>query len=195
MKWKLLLLVGGMVSGGLCKGQGKASIQEINQHRSLLESRGMLVLGTWAAGNMIWGGIGASGQEGKTKAFHQMNLYWNSVNLAIAGLGYIHAKKSREDIGLWASLKAQQKSEKILLVNAALDLGYMATGMYLKERGKRLENQQLHGFGNSIILQGAFLMVFDGILYTLQSKNGKRFEPWVQNLDLSASGLGVKVKF
>ncbi|MDN3686767.1 DUF6992 family protein [Cyclobacterium jeungdonense] len=195
MKWKLLLLVGGMLTGGFCKGQGKASIPDVNQHRSMIESGGMMVLGTWAAGNMVWAGIGAASKKGKTKAFHQMNLYWNSVNLVIAGLGYINAKKSREPIGLWESMKAQQKSEKILLVNAALDFGYMATGMYLKERGKRLESEQLHGFGNSVILQGAFLMVFDGILYALQSKNGKKFEPWIQNLDLSTSGLGIKATF
>ncbi len=195
MKWKVLLLLGGILSGGYCKGQENASINEIDQDRRVLESRGMMVLGTWAVGNMVWGGIEASRQEGKTKAFHQMNLYWNSVNLAIAGLGYFNAKKSRKKAGLWESLRAQQKTEKILLVNAALDLGYMATGMYLKERGKRMQNQQLRGFGNSVILQGAFLMVFDGILYALQTKNGKKFEPWVKNVNLSASGLGLKVTF
>lgn len=195
MKWKVLLLLGALVSGGYCKGQENTSVKEINRDRRILERRGMLVLGTWAAGNMVWGGIGASRQEGKTKAFHQMNLYWNSVNLAIAGLGYFSAKKSEGQVGLWDSMKAQQKTEKILLANAALDLGYLATGMYLKERGKRLKSDQLSGFGNSIILQGAFLMVFDGILYAWQVKNGKKFETWVKNLELSRSGLGLKVNF
>ncbi|SEJ36162.1 hypothetical protein SAMN05192553_103469 [Cyclobacterium xiamenense] len=195
IKWKIVLLLGGMVSALVCKGQERVPVNEINENRKKLESRGMLVLGSWAVGNMLWGGIGAARSEGKEKSFHQMNLYWNSVNLAIAGLGYLSATRKRTESGLWQSMRAQQRSEKILLVNAALDLGYMTGGFYLKERGKRLQDPRLSGFGNSLVLQGAFLLVFDGILYTLQNNNGKKFRPWVENIDAGATGLGVRIPF
>lgn len=195
MKLKTLFVLAGMFTGLVCKGQNKSSVPEINEERKRLESNGMLVLGTWALGNMVWGGIGASRTSGATKGFHQMNMYWNTVNLAIAGLGYFNARKHRADMGLWESLQAQQKTEKILLFNAALDAGYMAGGLYMKERGKREQKDQLVGFGNAVILQGAFLLVFDGILYALQVKNKANFKPWVDKVDISTSGITYKIEF
>lgn len=62
-----------------------------NQTRINYNESGMIILGSWAVGNMIWGGIGASNSTGQTKAFHQMNIYWNSVNLIIAGFGFWQA--------------------------------------------------------------------------------------------------------
>ncbi|WP_343853231.1 DUF6992 family protein [Algoriphagus jejuensis] len=41
--------------------------------------QGMMILGSWAIGNMVRGGIGASRTTGETRAFHQMNLYRKSV--------------------------------------------------------------------------------------------------------------------
>ena len=51
---------------------------------------------------------------------------------------------------------AQQQIEKVLLVNVALDFGYLLLGLYLIERGRRLEKDRWIGFGKSILLQGAF---------------------------------------
>ncbi|WP_439481903.1 DUF6992 family protein [Cyclobacterium plantarum] len=195
MKLKTLFVLAGMFTGLVCKAQNKSSIPEINEERKRLESNGMLVLGSWALGNMVWGGIGASRTTGARKGFHQMNMYWNTVNLAIAGLGYFNAKKHQTEGSLWKSLQAQQKTEKILLFNAALDAGYMAGGLYLKERGKRRQNDQLVGFGNAVILQGAFLLVFDGILYSLQVKNKAKFKPWIDKVNISTSGISYKVEF
>lgn len=195
MKLKTLFVLAGMFAGLVCKGQSKSSVPEINEERKRLESNGMLVLGTWALGNMVWGGIGASRTTGARKGFHQMNMYWNTVNLAIAGLGYFNAKKDQKEDSLWKSLQAQQKTEKILLFNAALDAGYMAGGLYLKERGKRRQNDQLVGFGNAVILQGAFLLVFDSILYSLQVKNKAKFKPWIDRVNISTNGISYKVEF
>jgi hypothetical protein len=68
-------------------------------------------------------------------------------------------------LDFWASVEAQHGIEKILLLNCGLDLGYIAMGGYLVERGRRKEKLQWIGFGKSIVLQGAFLLVFDAILY------------------------------
>jgi len=194
MKLKTLFVLAGMFTGIICKGQNKSSIPAINEERKRLESNGMLVLGSWAVGNIVWGGIGASRTTGARKGFHQMNMYWNTVNLAIAGLGYFNARRHQENKGLWESLEAQHKTEKILLFNAALDLGYMAGGLYLKERGRRQQKNQLIGFGNAVMLQGAFLFVFDGMLYALQVKNKANFKPWMDKLSIHANGLSYKIK-
>ncbi|WP_144602614.1 DUF6992 family protein [Algoriphagus algorifonticola] len=169
------------------------ALETFNQTRLDYNQKGMLILGSWAVGNMIWGGIGASQSMGENKAFHQMNLYWNSVNLIIAGLGYWQATKESPGTDFWQTMDAQNGIEKILLFNAALDLAYMGGGLYLKERGLRKSNERLIGFGKSVILQGAFLLVFDGIMYSFHSAHAKDLPEIVQNLSLSPTGVALRI--
>lgn len=146
-------------------GQEAIGIEEFNQTRLSYNQSGMLILGSWALINLVWGSLGARHANGDVKAFHQMNAYWNVVNLAIAGFGYWQASQEVPGLDFWASIEAQHGIEKILLLNCGLDLGYIAMGGYLMERGRRREKVQWVGFGKSIVLQGAFLLVFDAILY------------------------------
>lgn len=170
-------------------------LQEFNQVRMDYNQKGMMILGTWAIGNMVWGGIGASQTTGETKAFHQMNLYWNSVNLVIAGFGYWQATKETPGTDFWATIEAQQGIEKVLLLNGALDLAYMAGGLYMKERGLRKDNSKLIGFGKSVILQGAFLLAFDGVMYGFHSAHGKELQSLVQNISLGPTGVYFRMNF
>jgi hypothetical protein len=171
------------------------ALQDFNQTRLDYNKQGMLILGSWAVGNMIWGGIGASQTTGETKAFHQMNLYWNSVNLVIAGFGYWQATKETPGTDFWATIEAQHGIEKVLLLNGALDLAYMAGGLYMKERGLRKDNPRLIGFGKSVILQGAFLLAFDGVMYGFHNVHGKELPSLVQNISLGPTGVNFKMNF
>jgi hypothetical protein len=168
-------------------------LKEFNQTRLDYNRSGMMILGTWAIGNMVWGGIGARQNSGETKAFHQMNLYWNSVNLLIAGFGYWQATKETPGTDFWATMEAQQSIEKVLLVNAALDVAYMAGGLYLKERGLRTENERLIGFGKSVILQGAFLMSFDAVMYGFHHAHAKQLPELMQHVSLGATAFSVRI--
>lgn len=144
---------------------------------------------------MVWGGIGASQTIGQNKAFHQMNLYWNSVNLMIAGFGYWQATKEMPGTDFWATMEAQQGIEKVLLLNGALDVAYIAGGFYLKERGLRKDNDRLIGFGKSVILQGAFLLAFDGVMYGFHQTHGKELPNLVQNISLGPTGVYFRMNF
>lgn len=173
--------------------QNIPQLQDFNQTRIDYNQKGMLILGSWAVGNMVWGGIGASQTSGESKAFHQMNLYWNSVNLVIAGFGYWQATKETPGTDFWATIEAQQGIEKVLLFNGALDLAYIAGGLYLKERGLRKGNDRLIGFGKSVILQGAFLMAFDGVMYGFHQTHAKELPELVQNISLGPTGFSVRI--
>lgn len=153
-------------------GQEGVVLEGFNQVRLAYNQSGMLILGTWAIVNIIWGCLSARKATGKTKAFHRMNAFWNLVNLAIAGFGYWQASQELPGLDFWESLSAQHSIEKILLLNAGLDLGYLAMGGYLMERGRRKGKEQWVGFGKSIMLQGAFLLVFDMILYGFHHSHG-----------------------
>ena len=157
----------------------------------------MNILAGWAGVNIIQSSISSANAKGSDKAFFQMNTYWNVVNLAIAGVGLYGVKKAAsKKLSLMQNLSEQQKLEKLLLVNSGLDVGYVFAGLYMQERGQRLNNEQTQGFGKSVLLQGSFLLVFDIVQYCMHHKNGKHLNGWLQKVDIGASqnGLGVVYK-
>ena len=191
----LLSILLGTIGSGSAQDSDD-TLSDINKDRLQMNRDGMKVLGGWAAGNMIVGGIGLTQTEGNTKYFHQMNLAWNSVNLAIAGLGYFGSKKSPSQYSLSDTIEEFHTFEKILLFNAGLDVGYMATGAYLWERGIRKENSRLEGYGQSLILQGAFLFTFDLILYLAsKNKSSKLLDSLDERVSLSPGGVNLRLTF
>ncbi|MFC0262124.1 DUF6992 family protein [Fontibacter flavus] len=171
----------------------RIGLKQYNKARIQYNKNGMLILGSWAIGNIIWGGIMAGRTSGELRGFNQMNAYWNSVNLLIAGLGYYSAMKEVPSGDFWETLQSQQNIEKILLVNAGLDVAYMAGGLYMLERGRRLDNIRLSGFGKSVIMQGAFLMTFDTVKFLIHNSHGKELPKILENISLGLGGFGFKV--
>jgi hypothetical protein len=143
------------------------SWQEFNEERLRINRVGMQVLGGWAIANFAISGISVWQSTGEVKAFHQMNLGWNAVNITLATFGYFNALNGDTDLGSIESIRAHESIMRIFLFNAGLDLGYIMGGAYLVERSKNVtkNSERLSGFGKSIIMQGAFLMLFDGIMY------------------------------
>lgn len=182
-----------IVSQELFAQNQQVSLEQYNLERIQYNKNGMLILGSWAIGNILWGGLMAGRTSGELQGFHQMNAYWNSVNLLIAGFGYYSAMKEVPDVDFWETLQRQQSIEKILLVNAGLDVAYMAGGLYLLERGKRVDNLRLTGFGKSVIMQGAFLMTFDTVKFLLHNAHGKDLPKIMENLSIGPSGFGFRV--
>jgi hypothetical protein len=174
-----LLILAALPAGA----QGLADLEVINQTRLDYNQQGMLILGTWAVVNLILGAVASFRTHGQTQAFHQMNAYWNVVNLGIAAYGYWQASQAAV-LNFWEVLVEQQQIEKVLLANSALDFGYIALGLYLIERGRRLEKDKWVGFGKSIVLQGAFLLLFDVILYVFQQQLGIEFLELVKGITL-----------
>jgi hypothetical protein len=98
---------------------------------------------------------------------------------------------TREEI-----LKAQKKTESIFLVNDVLDVGYIAAGIWMREVApNKLDQEELFkGYGNSLILQGSFLLVFDALAYYIHHNHGKEF-PALEKVSLSTSvgGVGLRI--
>ena len=158
----------------------------------------MTILAAWAGVNIIQGSISATNATGSDQSFFRMNAYWNLVNLGIAGYGLVMVRKELAKTCTFSeNLLQQQKTERLLLLNSGLDLAYIATGLYLNEHGKRLNSDQSVGFGKSLVLQGAFLLVFDLVQYGNHRRNGKILEQQLGNLQLSttANGIGISYHF
>ncbi|WP_288071881.1 hypothetical protein [Hydrotalea sp.] len=159
-------------------------------NRQTLIKNNMSILGAWAGLNIIQSSISAASTSGNTQTFFKMNVYWNTVNAAIAGIGFLQAKKAlTKKITPQQNWLQQQKTEQFLLLNTGLDAAYITTGLYLREHGLRKNNDQTEGFGSSIILQGSFLFVLDVIQYLEHHQNGKRLSKLC--LEPANNGLGL----
>lgn len=148
--------------------------------RARLDQRGLTILGGWAVGNLVASGIATSQTEGSTHYFHQMNIGWGAINLALAGAGYLGARRAgrlpapnRAD-----NVRAQLRTENIYLFNAGLDVPYLAVGAYLLEKGRNPtapgSADRWRGYGQSLLLQGSFLLLFDGFQFATHHRHGTR---------------------
>jgi hypothetical protein len=129
---------------------------------------GLYVLGGWSVANIAAGAYGWAAKDGQAKYFGQMNLFWNVVNLSIAGIG-LYGNYNTDISRLLPDemISEMMKTEKIFLINAGADVVYMGAGLLLRHYSGRSANRHdmLKGYGNAVILQGAFLFVFDLVMY------------------------------
>ncbi len=162
-----------------------------------IRKTGMAILGTWALGNMVAGGIGRNQLSGETAYFHEMNLIWNVVNLGIAGAGYYFSSKSEIPADGAALISDQIFFQKTLLFNAGLDLAYIAGGFYLIERAKNTTNksERLKGYGKSVIMQGAFLFLFDVILHTVHVRKVNEIADFLSHISVGPNQIGLVLNF
>ncbi|MEM6806142.1 MAG: hypothetical protein AAF696_32390 [Bacteroidota bacterium] len=175
------------------------SLTAFNTQRIQTSNKAMYVLGGWAIGNIALGAVQRSRLEGQQRYFHEMNLFWNLVNLGIAGAAlYGNMKSDPAALGLYESLKEQKNLEKILWFNVALNTSYMVGGAWLKERAKNATNNpdRLRGYGNSLILQGAFLFVFDiGHVLIQQSQSSDKIQQLLSHVHFRGNGISLAFIF
>jgi len=175
----------------------QSSLNNYNKEREKISKKGIEVLACYSVANIIYGSIAASQASGSNKYFNEMNAIWNGITLGIVGLGYFTAKKEGV-LSYNESIKKQHGVEKLFLFNAGLDLAYIAGGAYLKERSKTNDKNQirLKGYGESVMLQGGVLLLFDAIMYAIHDKHGEALYKLGDNFKLAATenGVGVIVK-
>ena len=148
----------------------KASFQ---REHLRLHRQSMQVLGSWAGLNLL-GGLGYFAlPQTAWGHFLAMNAYWNVVNLGLASWGLSRYHRNKQEVwNLDQTLAQSKKQSKIFWINAGLDLGYMAGGWALAHYGN---SPQTQGFGHAIIAQGAFLLVFDGLMAWSHRRQRKKW--------------------
>jgi hypothetical protein len=166
---------------------------EFNRSRNHKTTRGLQVLGGWAAANIATSGIMYYNTSGTDQYFHQMNVMWNGVNALIVVASLL--PKDRNDLNLHKTLKWQSNTEATYIANAALDLVYSSSGLYLTERAKTdsKRHDKFKGWGNSLIMQGGFLFAFDTAMFIVHKRNGKKLYNMMDKISIGTSGLGFKV--
>jgi hypothetical protein len=201
MKKMLLLL---FIFITVYNSPSQTSLDEINQTRCQHTLNGMITFSSWTGANLVVGTVGVLTTKGEMQHFFEMNLYFNAVNLAIAIPGLIGAVKAkRTNLSFEQSVKEMQKIKTVYLVNGVLDFSYITIGFLLREISRnnshdiQLKNH-LAGYGNSFIVQGGFLLIYDFIEYGLHAMNGKRLNEHWDKISIrlyGAYGLGMSVQY
>ena len=157
----------------------------------------MLVLAGWSAANIIASGIATNTSNTEMRYFHQMNVMWGGINLAIAGLGYWGTGREKIDNPTLADvLKHQNRIEKTYLINAGLDVLYIGGGLAMNKLSDNQKNPaKFKGYGNSIMLQGGFLLIYDAIIYAIHRKHGKKLNSLTDKISLNAGPGSVSLVY
>jgi len=169
---KIFLLIVFLIA--LVPIQAQGGFQQFFNESMSANRTGMYVLGGWALANLATGAVGWANTEGSTRYFHQMNFFWNTINLGIAGYSfYAFSQLTPMRMSPQELMDQHMLYEKLFLVNAGLDIAYAGTGFLLRHLSERNTKrpEMLMGYGNSLVLQGGFLFLFDGFMYFIQRGN------------------------
>jgi hypothetical protein len=137
-----------------------------NDERLKTQRAGMTVLGAWAVANMGVGAVGfALEKDERLRGIYLGSLLWNTVNLGLALVSLISEwNVNPAAFDAKTSLINNERNEKIFWVNAGLDVAYLASAAFLWQRGDATGDQRMVGYGQALLIQGAFLLVFDAVM-------------------------------
>jgi hypothetical protein len=192
-------LISFLLVSTVASAQQGPKIDSINTKRLLINKNGMYVLGGWAVVNIAAGTpLAIVTPESPEKYFHEMNAVWNTVNLGLAISGLLSEKKERgKAYTAYETMNESNKAQKILLFNAGLDVAYITTGLFLRQWGYNnpdYENR-LVGYGNSLLLQGGFLMAFDFTMFALHSTQNPKIKELFSYVRPTPTGLAFCYNF
>ena len=196
LRWMLCCLL--LSLGSLTAQSLDTDLVDFNTRRQQQQRTALLILGGWAVGNIASGAYFSTQTTGDTRYFHRMNAYWNTINLGIAAFAlYTLRGTDPAAADLYSSIDAHYQFQKILLLNAGLDVGYVLGGVYLLERSKNTTNkpERMRGYGRAVMVQGGFLLAFDLINYFVQVGNNARIAPLLSSVRVTGEGIGLQLTF
>lgn len=158
-------------------GSERMAVRDFNQRRRTRTQRAMKLAVGWSAANTAVGAVGAVLEDGPACHFWEMHAGWNAFNTAVC-VG-AHRAAGREDPsegGRLVALKKARRTEKLLLIDAALATGSVAAGAAMWRRGQKTGSERLRGWGPATLLEGAVAVVFDAGLWWLHRRRRRHFE-------------------
>lgn len=173
------------------------SLKSFNNARNSTTASGMAVLGSWGVANLAVGAIGwTSSRSDESQYFYQMNLVWGAANFGTALISFAGTQRNRmKKMSAAETLKEQQKIEKIFRINEIFDVVYLGAGVYLKVVGDSRNSPIMKGYGESVLMQGGFLLVFDAIMYHAEKGNGTKLRNFLEKHPITFDGRRVGIIF
>ncbi|MEI7583746.1 hypothetical protein [Runella sp.] len=176
--------------------QSATTLQEITERQAHLQRVSTLTLAGWSVANLAVSGIAIGQAEGSNRYFHEMNLYWNAVNVGIAGIGLLSLRKKHSSSTVSSVVKEHYALQNSLLLNTGLDLAYVTSGFWLLDKSKTelspIRNDRFRGFGQAVIVQGGFLLVFDLTNYFIHRSDNPRLHRLLDTIAINGNGVSLK---
>ena len=193
------------------------SLKKYNAERVRITSNGMEYLGGWGLLNLGTGAYLNWGSGTKTitvtvggsqvpervssispelKYFGEMNTIWGSVDFVTALLGYTGTQNNKnKKLTPAQTLHEQERIEKIFKINMYLDVVYLGAGTYLKLAGDSRNSPMMKGYGESVLLQGGFLLLFDGLMLHSEKTHGDKLRSFFEKHPITFDGRRVGITF
>jgi len=173
------------------------SLKVYNVERVRITSNGMEYLGGWGllntgTGAVLW----TQSTDPESRYFFQMNTIWGSANFLTALLSYTGIQNSKnKKLTAAQSLQQQEHIEKIFRINMYFDAAYLGAGAYLKLVGDSRNSPQMKGYGESVLLQGGFLLLFDGLMLHAEKQHGGKLRNFLEKHPMTFDGKRVGIIF
>ena len=155
-------------------------------------------VGAWGAANVAGGlaliALSDAESEGVRRAFGIQSAAWGAVNVGIAAVGLARGPGAAS--GDWAAaFGAENGYAGVLLVNLGLNVAYSAVGATMVIASHRgVSNAEAwRGHGAALVLQGAGLLVLDGIAYLGSRQRLGALVDLADSATLSAGLGGVRL--
>ncbi|GAC1689665.1 MAG: hypothetical protein PVS3B3_11920 [Ktedonobacteraceae bacterium] len=131
------------------------------------QQRRFLLLLCWGLLSVITGFVLQRSPKSFWQQFGIQALLWGVIDAALALFGLTSANKKEEryalgELGTTDEQKEARTFYRILLINAGLDVGYVALGAWLMQRFNARSDRR--GMGLGILIQGLWLFLFDGLV-------------------------------
>ena len=159
----------------------------------------MKVLGSWGIASIAVGSIGYFiARQDESKYFHEMNILWGVVNTGIAAMGLTGVREEMDArLNYQQSFDRFRSNKKLYLINAGLDVLYIATGVGLTEYSVNTKSDAAiyKGFGKSIAVQGVFLLLFDNVMFAAHQQSNSKWYRIMNEIHVSNAGIGFTHTF
>lgn len=106
--------------------------------------------------SVLVGALAARSSSATVRAFGRQTAGWGAIDLAIAGIATLRPPPA-----------SAKKLRKVLVINAGLDVGYIAVGAHMvwhrPRFGERITADESWANGVAIVIQGAALLILDTV--------------------------------
>jgi hypothetical protein len=178
----------------------QSSLDLWNRQKYEDDKLSMKILTSWGLISTVGGGMLMLGDH---TDFGLMTASWGIINAAL-GINALYFSQNQEHT-YEVILRDEILFNRIIAINSALNVSYILGGLALNYLN---DSPRLNNYGNAIIIQGAFLLVFDSVLLINSSRRLNRLvslkeavtiapspinTPFDKNLNYR--NLGISVKF
>lgn len=168
------------------------SLRVLTSERFDAQNAHLKRVGAWGAANLVAGSaVLMFGRQPEVRAVALQSAIWGGMNLGIAAFGAA-SDTGAPDTSLKEAIRAEDRLGNVLLLNLGLNTGYMLVGgtLIAVAPGTSENAGRWRAHGAAIVVQGAALLVLDGIAY---AGSRRRQLALAESVAWSTDGRSVRV--